>query len=101
MIKTSFCCLCYYCNIFSTKKQDIFAALNHCSFKNVKVVILGRDPYHGPGQAHGLSFSVPQGISPPPSLRNIFKELHSDKNLQFSTWYTFLESPNLALSNKV
>jgi uracil-DNA glycosylase len=56
----------------------IFYAFNTTSFENVKVVILGQDPYHGPGQAHGLSFSVPKGIPPPPSLVNIFKELHSD-----------------------
>jgi uracil-DNA glycosylase len=49
----------------------------HTPFDQVKVVILGQDPYHGPGQAHGLCFSVPPGIAPPPSLVNIFKELHS------------------------
>ncbi len=54
------------------------AALEHTPLDAVKVVILGQDPYHGPGQAHGLSFSVPQGIRPPPSLVNIFKELESD-----------------------
>jgi uracil-DNA glycosylase len=57
---------------------DIFNAFTYTPFKNVKVVILGQDPYHGPGQAHGLSFSVPEGIKPPPSLINIFKELQSD-----------------------
>jgi uracil-DNA glycosylase len=46
--------------------------------ENVRVVILGQDPYHGPGQAHGLAFSVPSGVAPPPSLRNIFKELQTD-----------------------
>ncbi|HEY4334411.1 MAG TPA: uracil-DNA glycosylase [Puia sp.] len=56
----------------------IFNAFNTTHFDNVKVVILGQDPYHGPGQAHGLSFSVPKGIPPPPSLVNIFKELYSD-----------------------
>jgi uracil-DNA glycosylase len=56
----------------------IFAAFNLCPIDHVKVVILGQDPYHGPGQAHGLSFSVPEGVSLPPSLRNIFKELQSD-----------------------
>ena len=54
------------------------AALEHTPLDAVKVVILGQDPYHGPGQAHGLSFSVPQGIKPPPSLVNIFKELEND-----------------------
>ena len=57
---------------------DIFAALSHCPLPTVKVVILGQDPYHGPGQAHGLAFSVPNGIDIPPSLRNIYKEIVSD-----------------------
>jgi len=56
----------------------IFNAFNLTPFDKVKVVILGQDPYHGAGQAHGLSFSVPMGIKPPPSLVNIFKELKSD-----------------------
>jgi uracil-DNA glycosylase len=56
----------------------IFHAYNTTPFNAVKVVILGQDPYHGPGQAHGLSFSVPDGIMPPPSLVNIFKELEQD-----------------------
>ena len=55
-----------------------FAALNLLDIDKVKVVILGQDPYHGPGQAHGLSFSVPNGVPFPPSLQNIFKELKSD-----------------------
>ncbi len=55
----------------------IFQAFELTPFKKVKVVILGQDPYHGPGQAHGLSFSVPEGISAPPSLQNIYKELKS------------------------
>ena len=57
---------------------EIFSALNHTPFDRVKVVILGQDPYHGPGQAHGLSFSVRPGVRIPPSLLNIYKELHSD-----------------------
>lgn len=56
----------------------IFNAFNTTPFDEVKVVILGQDPYHGPGQAHGLSFSVPDGVPPPPSLVNIYKELHAD-----------------------
>ena len=56
----------------------IFNAMNSTPFDQVKVVILGQDPYHGPGQAHGLSFSVPEGITPPPSLRNIFQEISQD-----------------------
>ncbi len=58
--------------------NQIFNALNSTAFSQVKIVIIGQDPYHGPGQAHGLSFSVPQGIAIPPSLRNIYKELHSE-----------------------
>lgn len=57
---------------------DIFNALHFTSYAATKVCILGQDPYHGPGQAHGLSFSVKPGVPPPPSLQNIFKELHSD-----------------------
>jgi len=56
----------------------IFNAFDKTPFNEVKVVIIGQDPYHGPGQAHGLCFSVPQGIKIPPSLRNIYKELHSE-----------------------
>ena len=56
----------------------IFNAFQHAPFDKVRVVILGQDPYHGPGQAHGLCFSVPQGIAPPPSLVNIFKEIERD-----------------------
>lgn len=58
--------------------SDIFAAFNRTPFDKVKVVILGQDPYHEPGQAHGLCFSVPQGIMVPPSLVNIIKEINSD-----------------------
>lgn len=63
--------------IFPPKKL-VFNAFSKCSVENCKVVILGQDPYHGEGQAHGLSFSVPDGIKIPPSLRNIYKELESD-----------------------
>ena len=58
--------------------HDIFNALKYTSFADTKVVIIGQDPYHGPGQAHGLCFSVQPGVTPPPSLKNIFKELSSD-----------------------
>jgi uracil-DNA glycosylase len=58
--------------------QQIFAAFNHTPFNRVKVIILGQDPYHGPGQAHGMCFSVPDGVPKPPSLVNIFKEISSD-----------------------
>jgi uracil-DNA glycosylase len=60
---------------------QMFAALEATPFEEVKVVVLGQDPYHGPGQAHGLSFSVPPGVDIPPSLLNIFKELERDLGL--------------------
>ena len=62
--------------------NQIFSAFNQTPFYNVKVVILGQDPYHGKGQAHGLCFSVPEGIRPPPSLVNIFKEIKNDLGLE-------------------
>ncbi|MDO5141833.1 MAG: uracil-DNA glycosylase [Eubacteriales bacterium] len=62
--------------------QDIFNALRYTPYHSVKAVILGQDPYHGPGQAHGLCFSVQPGVQPPPSLKNIFKELHDDLGIQ-------------------
>jgi len=58
--------------------KQIFSAFEHCHFEDVKVVIIGQDPYHGPKQAHGLCFSVNDGISHPPSLINIFKEIEND-----------------------
>lgn len=61
--------------------KDMFNALKFTPYEQVKVVILGQDPYHGPGQAHGLSFSVQPGVPFPPSLQNIFKELHSDMGI--------------------
>jgi uracil-DNA glycosylase len=60
------------------KESEVFNALKLTPFEDVRVVILGQDPYHGPNQAHGLSFSVNYGIKPPPSLVNIYKELHTD-----------------------
>jgi uracil-DNA glycosylase len=60
----------------------IFNSLDSLPVDKVKVVILGQDPYHGPGQAHGLSFSVPDGIQPPPSLKNIYKELYDDLGIK-------------------
>lgn len=65
--------------------QLIFNAFNTTPFDRLKVVLLGQDPYHGAGQAHGLSFSVPDGIRPPPSLVNIFKELNSDLGVPISS----------------
>ena len=68
----------YTTKIIYPDKYDIFNALHYTSYKDVKVVILGQDPYHGPNQAHGLSFSVSPGGKIPPSLLNIYKELNSD-----------------------
>ena len=62
-------------------RENVFLALNLVKPKNIKVVILGQDPYHGEGEAHGLCFSVPQGVRLPPSLKNIFKELKADLNI--------------------
>ncbi|MFD0851940.1 uracil-DNA glycosylase, partial [Actinomadura adrarensis] len=59
-------------------REDLFNAFRHCPFDKARVLILGQDPYHGPGQAHGLSFSVRDGVKLPPSLRNIYKELEAD-----------------------
>ncbi|MBO4480416.1 MAG: uracil-DNA glycosylase [Alphaproteobacteria bacterium] len=58
--------------------KNIFNAFNLCPFDSVRVVIIGQDPYHEPGQAHGLCFSVPNGVTPPPSLINIYKEIETD-----------------------
>ena len=71
----------YQSNTCYPPGSQIFSAFNHTPFMGVKVVIIGQDPYHGPGQAHGLCFSVPEGIAQPPSLQNIFKEIASDLNL--------------------
>lgn len=65
--------------------SQIFNAFEHCSFEDTKVVIVGQDPYHGPGQANGLCFSVNDGVTLPPSLLNIFKELNSDLGLSIPT----------------
>lgn len=70
----------YRTNTIYPDMHDIFNALHYTAYQDVKVVILGQDPYHGPNQAHGLSFSVKPGIAPPPSLLNIFKELNNDLN---------------------
>lgn len=63
--------------------SDIFNAFNHCQFDDLKVVIIGQDPYHGPNQANGLCFSVSDGVSHPPSLTNIFKELQTDIGMSY------------------
>ena len=66
-------------------KNEIFSAFDYCAFDNTKVVIIGQDPYHGDSQANGLSFSVNDNIKIPPSLKNIFKELKNDLNINIST----------------
>ena len=82
----------YQTNTVYPPARLIFHALDSCPLKDTTVVILGQDPYHGPGQAHGLSFSVPKGVSHPPSLINIFKELETDigkvypKNGSLTSW---------------
>ena len=85
----------YFAQLTSTVRQEyqqttcyppgrlIFNAFNLCPFDKVKVVIIGQDPYHEPGQAHGLSFSVQDGVAFPPSLQNIFKEIHDDLGVPF------------------
>ena len=75
----------YAQNTCFPKGSDIFAAFDHCPFEATKVVILGQDPYHGPGQANGLCFSVADGIPHPPSLVNIFKEIESDVQKPYPT----------------
>lgn len=82
---------------------DIFNALKLTSFSDTKVVIIGQDPYHGPGQAHGLCFSVKKGIEPPPSLKNIFKEMHSDVGIKIpsSGDLTYLAKQGVLLLNTV
>lgn len=65
--------------------EQIFEAFCQCPYDKVRVVIIGQDPYHGPGQAHGLSFSVPKEVSLPPSLQNIFKELKEDLGVKMPT----------------
>lgn len=71
----------YATKIVYPSKSMIFNGLNLCSFANTKVIILGQDPYHGQDQAHGLSFSVSNGVKHPPSLKNIFKELYTDVSI--------------------
>ncbi|TQM70382.1 uracil-DNA glycosylase [Actinomadura hallensis] len=66
-------------------REDLFGAFRHCSYDDARVLILGQDPYHGPGQAHGLSFSVREGVRLPPSLRNIYKELAADLGVPVAT----------------
>jgi Uracil-DNA glycosylase (EC 3.2.2.-) len=71
----------YHTKTIYPDKNDIFNAFHYTSYKDINVVLLGQDPYHGVGQAHGLSFSVKPGIPAPPSLVNIYKELHDDMSV--------------------
>ncbi|MCR5747538.1 MAG: uracil-DNA glycosylase [Lachnospiraceae bacterium] len=68
----------YHTNTIYPPSDKLFTALHHTPLEKVKVVILGQDPYHEPGQAMGMSFSVPEGVEVPPSLKNIYKEIHED-----------------------
>ena len=79
-LRVSKALLCWYKGL--PPQKDIFRAFNETPFDEVKVVILGQDPYHGVGEAHGLSFSVPEGVKIPPSLRNIYKELKTDLGIE-------------------
>ena len=88
------------------KKNEVFNAFRYTDFNNVKVVILGQDPYHGPNQAEGLSFSVSNEVLKPPSLQNIFKELESDLGIHFpksnslKPWGSFdISSISISLSS--
>lgn len=72
----------YFTRTIYPQMNDIYNALHYTPYKSVKAVILGQDPYHGPNQAHGLSFSVQPGVKPPPSLENIFTELENDLGIQ-------------------
>jgi uracil-DNA glycosylase len=72
--------------------HDIFNALKYTDYPDVKVVILGQDPYHNPGQAHGMSFSVKEGIAPPPSLLNIYQEIENEFGYQMPKDYGYLMS---------
>ena len=74
----------YQNHICYPKGGLIFSSLNNCKFENVKLVILGQDPYHNPNQANGLAFSVPKLIEKPPSLINIFKEIEQDLNIKYN-----------------
>ena len=90
----------YDSNICYPKYEEIYAALNMLKYEDVKVVIIGQDPYHGEGEAHGLAFSVRQGVKIPPSLRNIFKELYSDLGItRLSTDLSDWEEQGILLLN--
>ncbi len=83
--------------------KNLFNAFNLCPYEKTKVVILGQDPYHGKGQAHGLSFSVQEGVPQPPSLKNIFKEMQDDlgKDIPSSGDLTYLAKQGVFLLNSI
>ena len=92
----------YNKKIIYPEYKNIFNALRYTDFDDVKVVILGQDPYHGENEAHGLSFSVKEGIPMPPSLRNIFKELNNDLNItRTSTDLTSWAEQGVLLLNSI
>lgn len=82
----------YKTQVIYPDMYDIFNALKATSYKDTKVVILGQDPYHNPGQAHGMSFSVKEGITPPPSLLNIYQEIENEFNISMPKDYGYLMS---------
>ena len=84
------------------EKKNLFNCFKKCSFDNLKVVIIGQDPYHEPGQAHGLSFSVQKGVKLPPSLKNIYKEIENEygKNPSIDGDLTYLANQGVLLINK-
>ncbi len=82
----------YIGNIIYPEPKNLFSAFNKVPFEKVKVVIIGQDPYHGEGQAHGLCFSVQDGIKAPPSLKNIYKEIETDLQIKKNTTSGNLET---------
>jgi len=95
----------YQDKIIYPKKEDIFNAFNLCDYDNLKVVIIGQDPYFNPNQAHGLAFSVQKDVILPPSLRNIFKEIENEFNEKFSDIkngdLTYLAKQGVLLLNSI
>lgn len=93
----------YTTNTVYPPMEDIFNALKYSSFENIKAVIIGQDPYHGPGQAHGLCFSVKKGVQPPPSLQNIYKEMRADLGISTPTHgeLTYLAKQGVLMLNTV
>lgn len=88
-------------NVVYPDTSLIFNAYNSCPLNKVKVIIIGQDPYHGQGQAQGLSFSVPEGVTIPPSLHNIFKEIYDDEELPKSGDLSYLADQGVLLLNSI